>query len=144
MAMAEEKLASANGSVDASPRITAVLEPFTWAASFAANGWSYSRLVTRGARSANSCVATPGPAPSSNMWSPNSETFTIHGKRFLRVIHRQYGDPQNHVSHEFIDISEYFAGSLLYRGRAELMKHGTDLTERRSELIGVIGRGIFE
>src|SRR5580692_9651508 len=113
--MAEEKLASANGSVAASPRITTVLEPFTRAPSFAANGWSYSRLVTRGTRRANSCVATPGPEPSSNRWSPNWEPSRIHGKSFRRVIHRQYGDPQNHVSNRFIGISECFEGSLLYR-----------------------------
>src|SRR6266478_2752572 len=63
MAIAEEKVLSANGKVAASPWITVAFEPFTRAPSFAANAWSYSRLVTRAARRLNSSVAAPGPRP---------------------------------------------------------------------------------
>src|SRR6266849_10121763 len=139
MAIAEENVPSAKGSVAASPWITVASEPFTRAPSFAANAWSYSRLVTRAANRPNSSVAAPGPAPSSNTCSPNSEPCRTHGRSCRRVTYRQSGDPQNQVSNRFIDVSEDFEGFLLYRGRAELMKHCADLAERRSKLTGVVG-----
>src|SRR5260370_23367808 len=100
--MATENVRSAKGSVVASPWITVAFEPFTHAPSFAANEWSYSRLVTRPARRPNSSVAAPGPAPSSSTCSRNSEPCKIHGKSCRRVTHRQNRDPQNHVSYGFI------------------------------------------
>src|SRR5258708_478276 len=144
MAIAEEKVLSANGKVAASPWITVAFEPFTRAPSFAANAWSYSRLVTRAARCLNSSVAAPGPAPSSSTCSPSSEPCRIQGRSCRRVTYRQNDDPQNHVSNRFIDSSEDFEGSQLYRECADLVKHCTDLAERRCELIGVIRGWVFE
>src|SRR5713226_5772831 len=144
MAIAEENVPSAKGSVAASPWITVAFEPFTRAPSFAANAWSYSRLITRAARRPNSSVAAPGPAPSSSTCSPNSEPCKIHGRSCRRVTYRQNGDPQNHVSNRFIDFSEDFEGSQLYREPARLVKQAADSAKRRSELIGVVGGRILE
>src|ERR1700719_3033013 len=85
--------------------------------SFAANAWSYSRLVTRAARDRSSSVAAPSPAPSSSTCSPSSEPCRIHGRSCRRVTYRQNDDPQNHVSNRFIDSSEDFEGSTLPRAR---------------------------
>src|SRR6202030_483632 len=112
--------------------------------SFAANAWSYSRLVTRAARDRSSSVAAPSPAPSSSTCSPSSDPCRIHGRSCRRVTYRQNDDPQNHVSSRFIDSSEDFEGSQLYRDPASLVKQCMDSAERRSELIGVVGRRILE
>src|SRR6266851_10424554 len=124
--------------------MTVTLAPPTRAPSLAANAWSYSRLVTRAARDHSSSVAAPSPAPNSSTCSPSSEPSRIHGRSCRRVTYRQNGDPQNHVSNRFIDSSENFEGSQLYREPAGLMNQCADPAKRRSELIGVISRWIFE
>src|ERR1700682_1967499 len=124
--------------------MTVTLALLTRAPSFAANAWSYSRLVTRAARDRSSSVAAPNPAPSSSTCSPRSEPCRIQGRSCRRVTYRQNGDPQNHVSNRFIDSSEDFEGSQLYREPVSLVKQCMDSAERRSELIGVISRWIFE
>src|ERR1700682_4108781 len=144
IAIAEENAPFEKGNVAASPWITVTLAPLTRAPSFAAIAWSYSRLVTRVARCPNSSVAAPGPAPSSSTCSPSSEPCRIHGRSCRRVTYRQNGDPQNHVSNRFIDGSEDFEGSQLYREPASLVKQCMDSAERRIELIGIISRWIFE
>src|SRR6266566_4486124 len=108
IAIAAENAAFENGSVAASPWMTAAFEPFTDAPSLAANAWSYSRLVTRFARRPNSSVAAPGPAPNSSTCPPSSEPCKIHGNSCRRVTHRQNRDPQNHVSYAFIENSTEF------------------------------------
>src|SRR6267378_543518 len=124
--------------------MTVTLAPPTRAPSFAANAWSYSRLVTRGARDRRFSVAAPSPAPNSSTCSPSSEPCRIHGRSCRRVTYRQNDDPQNQVSNRFIDSSEDFEGSQLYREPASLVKQCMDSAERRSELIGIISRWIFE
>src|SRR5713226_6988762 len=134
MAIAEENVPSAKGSVAASPWITVAFEPFTRAPSFAANAWSYSRLVTRCARRPNSSVAAPGPAPTSSTCSPNSDPCRIHGKTCRRVIHCHSRVPQNQVSYRFIEDSTEFEGKQFQRDRRSLLKQGADASQRRSEL----------
>src|SRR5260370_11497907 len=124
--------------------MTVTLAPPTQAPSFAANAWSYSRLVTRAVRDRSSSVAAPSPAPNSSTCSPSSEPCKIHGRSCRRVTYRQNGDPQNHVSNRFIDSSEDFEGSQLYREPANLVKQCMDSAKRRSELIGVVGRRVLE
>src|SRR6267143_3164552 len=142
--MAEEKVLSANGNAAASPWTTLAFEPLLRAPSFAANPRSYSRLVTRAARHSNSSVAAPDPAPNASTCSPSSEPCKIHGKSCRRVTHRQRRVPQNHVSYRFMESSGILDGAQLCRKRAVLMKHCTNLAERRSELIGAVGRRILE
>src|SRR5258708_12412672 len=88
--------------------MTVTLAPPTQAPSFAANAWSYSRLVTRAVRDRSSSVAAPSPAPNSSTCSPSSEPCKIHGRSCRRVTHRQNRDPQNHVSYAFIEDSTEF------------------------------------
>src|SRR5882762_8056010 len=144
MAIAEEKVLSANGKVAASPWITVAFEPFTRAPSFAANAWSYSRLVTRAARRRNSSVAAPGPAPSSSTCSPSCEPCKIQGKTWRRVTHRHSRVPQNHVSYRFIESSIEFEGKQFYRDRSKLLKQSANAAKCRSELIGVVSGWTFE
>src|SRR5260370_16601035 len=144
IAIADVNVPAANGNCAASPWITMAFAPRTRAPSFAANAWSYSKLVARAARNPNSSVPAPGPAPSSSTCSPSSEPCRIHGRSCRRVTYRQNGDPQNHVSNRFIDSSENFEGSQLYREPAGLMNQCADPAKRRSELIGVISRWVFD
>src|SRR6266852_5026480 len=122
MAIAEENVRSANGNVAASPWITVAFEPFTRASSFAANAWSYSRLVTRPARRPNSSVAAPGPAPSSSTCSPSCEPCKIQCKTWRRVTHCHSRVPQNHVSYRFIEGSTEFEGKQFYRERGKFIE----------------------
>src|SRR5712692_3258987 len=144
MAIAEENVPSAKGSIAAAPWITVAFEPFTRAPSFAANAWSYSRLVTRAARKPNSIVAAPGPAPNSSTCSPSTVPCRIHGKSCRLVIHRHSRVPQNHVSYRFIESSTEFEGKQFYRDRSELLKQSADATKGCSELISIISGRIFE
>src|SRR6266853_3519334 len=136
MAIAEEKVLSANGKVAASPWITVAFEPFTRAPSLAANAWSYSRLVTRAARRRNSSVAAPGPAPSSSTCSPSCEPCKIQGKTWRRVTHRHSRVPQNHVSYRFIEISTEIEGQEFYCERSKVLKANAEGGKLRSEIIG--------
>jgi len=80
-------------------------EPFTRAPSFAANAWSYSRLVTRAARRRNSSVAGLARHRVPAHAHPVANPCKIQGKTWRRVTHRHSRVPQNHVSYRFIEIS---------------------------------------
>src|SRR5208337_4853939 len=86
MATAEEKEASAKGSVAASPQSGAIAASWCLAFSLPSERASYSSEVTLGASFNRRPVAGPQPAPISSTCSPKRDPDKTQGKRCRCVM----------------------------------------------------------